>query len=165
MVKEEKLNKFNMPLYSATTEEVRQLAEAEGSFLLNKLETLAIDWSVHTTQDSNNQAKFLAGSSRAVTESLLANTFGEAIIDDLFSRFKSRVREHMITIGPVEYYNFLLASVTRKTRRLIESQMQYSFPNYVDLRQPNDQPSSFAYFLFFFLNLKGAGEVRKPSSF
>jgi len=83
-----------MPIYLATTEEVRQLIEAEGSFVVNRLETFTIDWSVDITQNLNSRAKFVMETVRAGYESLFSRAFGEAIIDELFIRFKKRVHKH-----------------------------------------------------------------------
>ncbi|KAJ8442006.1 hypothetical protein Cgig2_020151 [Carnegiea gigantea] len=113
MIEEEKLDKFNIPLYSASVEEVRQLVEAEGSFILNKLETFTVDGNVHSIDDPNNQAKFLAESIRVVFESLLANAFGADIIDGLFFRFEARIHEHITAEQPIEYLN-MLVSMTKK---------------------------------------------------
>ena len=114
MIEEEKLDKFNIPLYSATVAEVRQLVESEGSFLINKLEIFTIDWSVRIMEDSYHQAKFLVDSIRAVFESLLADAFSEAIIDDLFVRFETKIQKHIAAGQPIEYLN-ILASMTKKT--------------------------------------------------
>ncbi|KAJ8442003.1 hypothetical protein Cgig2_020148 [Carnegiea gigantea] len=112
IIKEEKLGKFNLPLYLATAEEVRQLIEAEESFAVNKLETFTIDWSVDTTQNLNNRAEFVMESIRAVFESLLSDAFGQAIIDDLFIRFKKRVQKHFAR-QTGEYLN-ILVSLTKR---------------------------------------------------
>lgn len=113
MIEEEKLDKFNIPLYSASVEEVRQLVEAEGSFILNKLETFTVDGNVHSIDDPSNRAKFLAESIRVVFESLLANAFGADIIDGLFFRFEARIHEHITAGQTIEYLN-MLVSMTKK---------------------------------------------------
>ncbi|XP_074314755.1 putative methyltransferase TCM_000336 [Silene latifolia] len=46
VIEQEKLDKFDMPFYSPTVDEIRELVEEEGSFALNKLESFTIDWSV-----------------------------------------------------------------------------------------------------------------------
>ena len=114
MIQEGKLDKFNIPLYLAGVEEVRELVEAEGSFVLHRLQTFTVDWSVHMTEDLDKRTEFFTGFMRAAFESLLANAFGEAIIDDFFFKFKMRVRGHIIAGQPIEYLNCLLVSMTRK---------------------------------------------------
>ncbi|KAH9610126.1 hypothetical protein KSS87_003314 [Heliosperma pusillum] len=90
LIEQEKLDKFNMPFYAPTVEEVRKLVETEGSFALKKLETFTIDWSVDTSQNLDTRAKFVAKTARAVTEPLLETTFTPAIMDDLFLLFEIR---------------------------------------------------------------------------
>ncbi|KAJ8442007.1 hypothetical protein Cgig2_020152 [Carnegiea gigantea] len=113
MIEEEKVDKFNIPFYAASVEEVRQLVKAEGSFILSKLETFTVDGNVHSIDDPKYQAKFHAESARAVLESLLANAFGADIIDGLFFRFETRIHEHITAGRPIEYLN-LLVSMTKK---------------------------------------------------
>ncbi|XP_074310464.1 putative jasmonic acid carboxyl methyltransferase 2 [Silene latifolia] len=112
VIEQEKLDKFNMPFYAPTVEEVRKLVEAEGSFALNKLEAFTIDWSVDTSQNFETRAKFVAKTIRAVTEPSLETTFSPAIMDDLFLLFEIRVKER-IARKKGEYLNIVL-SVTKK---------------------------------------------------
>ncbi|XP_074313376.1 putative jasmonic acid carboxyl methyltransferase 2 [Silene latifolia] len=95
VIVQEKLDKFNMPVYTPTVEEVRKLVETEGSFALNKLETFTVDWSLDTSQNLETQAKFVAKSIRAVVEPLLETTFTHAVIHDLFLLFEIRVKERI----------------------------------------------------------------------
>ncbi|KAH9616444.1 hypothetical protein KSS87_009414 [Heliosperma pusillum] len=112
VIEQEKLDKFNMPFYNPTVEEVRQLVEAETSFAIHKLETFTIDWSVDSSQDLETRAKFVANSLRVVTESLLETTFTHAVMDDLFLLFETRIKER-IAVKKGEYLNIVL-SVTKK---------------------------------------------------
>ncbi|XP_074313382.1 putative jasmonic acid carboxyl methyltransferase 2 isoform X1 [Silene latifolia] len=112
VIEQENLDKFNIPFYNPTVEEVRQLVKAETSFAINKLETFAIDWSVDSSQDLETQAKFAAKSLRVVTESLLETTFTHAVMDDLFLLFETRIKER-IAVKKGEYLNIVL-SVTKK---------------------------------------------------
>ncbi|XP_074314757.1 putative jasmonic acid carboxyl methyltransferase 1 [Silene latifolia] len=112
VIEQEKLDKFNMPFYAPTVEEVRKLVEAEGSFALNKLETFTIDWSIDTSQNLETRAKFVAKTIRAVTEPSLETTFSPAVMDDLFLLFEIRVKER-IARKKGEYLNIVL-SVTKK---------------------------------------------------
>ncbi|XP_074313374.1 putative jasmonic acid carboxyl methyltransferase 2 [Silene latifolia] len=112
VIEQEKLDKFNMPFYAPTIEEVRKLVEAEGSFALNKLEAFTTDWSIDTSQNLETRAKFVAKTLRAVTEPLLETTFTHGIMDDLYLLFEIRVKER-IARKKGEYFNIVL-SVTKK---------------------------------------------------
>ncbi|XP_074313378.1 S-adenosyl-L-methionine:benzoic acid/salicylic acid carboxyl methyltransferase 3-like [Silene latifolia] len=112
VIEQEKVDEFNMPLYTPTVEEVRKLVEAEESFALNKLETFTTDWSVDTSQTLETQAKFVAKTIRAVVEPLITTAFGHAVMDDLFLMSETRVKER-IAKKTGEFFNIVL-SVTKK---------------------------------------------------
>ncbi|KMT00412.1 hypothetical protein BVRB_9g217160 [Beta vulgaris subsp. vulgaris] len=112
IIEQEKLDRFDMPFYAPTLEEVRKLVEAEGSYSINKLETFTVDWSVDTNQSLNNRAKFVAKTIRAVTESILATAFGEAVMNDLFVMFEMRVKERMAQERS-EYLNIVVSMIKR----------------------------------------------------
>lgn len=112
VIEQEKLDRFNMPFYSPTAEEVKELVEAEGLFSVNKLETFKVDWSVDTNQNLENRAKFVANTIRAVTESLLTTAYGEAAMDDLFLRFSRMVKERMDQ-EQSEYLNIVVSMIKR----------------------------------------------------
>ena len=99
LIEEAKLDSINMPRYGATAEEVKQVIEAEGSFILQKLETIKSRWDEGLNEsgnddfvsDTNMGADFIAKYVRATTEPLLKAQFGEGIIDELFLRFRKKV--------------------------------------------------------------------------
>ncbi|KAK7351868.1 hypothetical protein VNO77_11612 [Canavalia gladiata] len=99
LVEEAKLDSVNMPRYGPTAEEVKQLIEAEGSFTLQKLETIKSRWDEGLkdngdgdfVSDVEMRANFIAKYVRATGEPFLKAHFGEAIVDDLFLRFRDRV--------------------------------------------------------------------------
>lgn len=65
----------------------------EGSFALDRLQINEMDWGVNDVDDSEAffdkkaSGKHVAKCVRAVTESMLANHFGEEILDELFERY------------------------------------------------------------------------------
>lgn len=95
IIEEEELDNFNLPFYGPTIDEIKDLVEAQGSFSIKRLEPLTLDWKKIITADHNldSSADFAAKTSRAATEPLLATTFSEAVIDELFLRFKMRIKE------------------------------------------------------------------------
>ncbi|KAL9457285.1 hypothetical protein AB3S75_006350 [Citrus x aurantiifolia] len=102
LIEESKLESFNYPIYYPCVEEVRQVIEREGSFNIHQLETSHISWSVGYENDNKGfefnkhaRAKNVANNIRAVSESLLANHFGSAIMDDLFHRFTIKISAHL----------------------------------------------------------------------
>ncbi|XP_021745826.1 salicylate carboxymethyltransferase-like isoform X1 [Chenopodium quinoa] len=100
-VEEEKLNTFNIPIYTPSPSELEYLVAKEGSFALNDVHTFKV-----SSWDSNDDHKFgcsidgtnrddtmnlQASCMRAVAESLISSHFGEAIIDEVFRRYKEIV--------------------------------------------------------------------------
>ncbi|KAK7814519.1 putative caffeine synthase 3 [Quercus suber] len=113
MIKESKLDNFNLPYYAATMEEVKKVIEAEGSFTLQKLETFKVDWDTYIKKankglDKQAREAILASDIRAVGEPILANHFGEASMEDLFRRFKEVVLDHMEKKKCV-YFNLVIS--------------------------------------------------------
>ncbi|MED6131546.1 hypothetical protein PIB30_010592 [Stylosanthes scabra] len=100
LIEKATLECFTMPNYDPSMEEVKQVIEEEGSFILHKLETIYQDWDANmngSTNDNNNKVdenmrgKIVAKYLRAVTEPLLKAHFGEFIMDELFLRLENKV--------------------------------------------------------------------------
>jgi jasmonate O-methyltransferase len=97
LIEEEKVDSFNLPLYSPCPEEVRSEVTREGSFeiigmeLLRKSETFTEEEMKAMTGRSASlkdaYGRKLAKQFRAVTENLIKHHFGEEIMDTLFERF------------------------------------------------------------------------------
>ncbi|CAK9320686.1 unnamed protein product [Citrullus colocynthis] len=100
LVEEDKVDRFNIPNFMPSPEEIKAEVLKEGSFIINELEVSRIDWNFYSTEfDGSN---VLADSSfniakciRSVTEPLLIPHFGEAIVEDLFKRYKNIVKYEM----------------------------------------------------------------------
>jgi len=114
LVEEEKLNLFDFPAYHPTIEEVRQLIEAEGSFILQTIKTFKMGWDANLEKDnvdyvvdSKMRGEFIAKYHRAVYQPLLIAGFGEKIMDELFSRFAKLIAQ-LIEIDTLEFTNIVL---------------------------------------------------------
>ncbi|GAB4853542.1 hypothetical protein Ancab_017733 [Ancistrocladus abbreviatus] len=116
LIDNRKLDMFNLPYYTPTAEEVRMLIDEEGLFSVNKLETFTVDWDAGCPGGSgmklDSRAKFVADTMRAVAEPILASEFGEAIMDELFLRFKDLVMGLSAT-KKMKHFN-IVVSMTRK---------------------------------------------------
>ncbi|GMH03155.1 hypothetical protein Nepgr_004994 [Nepenthes gracilis] len=114
LIEEVKLDKFNLPFYAPTAEEVIGLIKAEGSFILNKLEKFTIDWDAGcNSSDLHERGKFIADTMRAVAEPMLASEFGEDTMDELFIRFKELVMG-LIANKKKEYFNLVISLTSKK---------------------------------------------------
>lgn len=97
---------FNIPLYTPSSLEVKLEVLKEGSFAINRLEVSEVNWNA---MDERNAFEFesemneslsdagynVAQSVRAVAEPMLVNHFGEAIIENVFSRYQEILADRM----------------------------------------------------------------------
>ncbi|KAJ4964394.1 hypothetical protein NE237_024333 [Protea cynaroides] len=119
LIEEAKMDSFNLPFYMPSYEEVEAIICGEGSFYLDGLEIFDINWD-GSDDDDNNEFKFdrfISGQKvtkliRAVSESLIAYHFGDAIIDVLFNRYMEYVSDHFSKEGG-KFVNFVI-SLRRK---------------------------------------------------
>lgn len=110
IIKEEQLDTFNIPLYHPSPPEVKLEVFKEGSFVMNRLEVSEVNWNRNAIDDWNSTLDFeferpyeslgdggynMARCTRAVTEPILISHFGEAIIEELFSRYRQILTDCM----------------------------------------------------------------------
>ncbi|RZB60921.1 Salicylate carboxymethyltransferase isoform B [Glycine soja] len=99
IIKEEQLDTFNIPFYTPSPSEVKLEVLKEGSFAINCLEVSVVHWSAWdewSVLDFESESGYnLTQSMRAVAESMLVSHFGEAIIDELFSRYQEILADRM----------------------------------------------------------------------
>ncbi|OMO84463.1 SAM dependent carboxyl methyltransferase [Corchorus olitorius] len=122
LVKESDLDSFNIPYYAPYEEEVRKIIEEEGSFQLDRLQLVEVDWDFHEEDDINNndlkldkyeRGKKVANSIRAILENFLASHFGDAIIDRVFARLAIIEAEHLDLDDDEKVVN-IVVSMTKK---------------------------------------------------
>ncbi|CAO2828673.1 unnamed protein product [Amaranthus hypochondriacus] len=114
-IEEEKLDKYNVPYYTASIEEVERLIEKQGCFVINKVETFKVDWDLKDTDMKmtvDETAKHVSSGYRAATGPWLANHFGTALMDDLFNHFQDLTKQYL-QVEKLEIFNFVI-SLTRK---------------------------------------------------
>ncbi|GMH03013.1 hypothetical protein Nepgr_004852 [Nepenthes gracilis] len=117
LIEEEKLDAFNLPIYNPSVGEVKKLIEDEGSFTLHQIETFTtrfVDF-MNKEEDANEirkQAHMGALCIRAVVEPILANEFGQVIMDDLFSRYEKKILNIAATMA-IETH-IVVTSIERK---------------------------------------------------
>ncbi|MED6195599.1 hypothetical protein PIB30_039379 [Stylosanthes scabra] len=97
LIEEKKLESFNLPMYGPTTEEVKEVIEEEGSFTLQRLESVIVDYdeglgvNEDNKVDINMRAEVFTKLQRAGLEPLFKAQFGEHVMDELFLRFKNKI--------------------------------------------------------------------------
>ncbi|KAF3956642.1 hypothetical protein CMV_018253 [Castanea mollissima] len=119
LIEEADIDTFNLPYYNPFIEEVKTIVEKEGSFVIDRLETFEVNLDANDNDENKNYVfdKFTCGQNvshciRAISESLLADHFGEAIIDDLFERCAERIGEHL-SMEKIKNFNIVI-SMARK---------------------------------------------------
>lgn len=95
---------FNVPHFLPSIEEVRDIIQKEGSFkIIMRIETFKLRTDASLSSDINGnvldeyvKAKYVAKQLRAVYEPILANHFGDTVIDDdLFHRFAKKYAKNL----------------------------------------------------------------------
>nr|A0A096VHX1.1 RecName: Full=Probable caffeine synthase MTL2; AltName: Full=Methyltransferase-like 2; Short=CcMTL2 [Coffea canephora]AFV60436.1 methyltransferase-like 2 [Coffea canephora] len=129
LLEEEKLDSFNLPLYTPSLEVVKCIVEEEGSFEILYLETFKVRYDAGFSIDDDYQvrslfqvycdehvkAAYVTFFFRAVFEPILASHFGEAIMPDLFHRFaKNAAKALRLGNG---FYNSLIISLAKKPEK------------------------------------------------
>ncbi|GLT80048.1 hypothetical protein SLA2020_515110 [Shorea laevis] len=101
LIEEEKLDSFNIPQYTPSPVEVKNEVMKEGSFAVDRLEVSEVNWNAYSNGELNQMDAFKDGGynvakcMRAVAEPLLVTHFGDAIIDEVFERYREIVADRM----------------------------------------------------------------------
>ena len=104
MIEEEKMNSFNIPQYTPSPFEIKSQVLEEGSFAVDWLEVTQVNWDAYSSNNGLNGADRLinkdggynvARCMRAVAEPLLVSHFGEAIIDEVFDRYREVIADRI----------------------------------------------------------------------
>ncbi|XP_042404155.1 anthranilate O-methyltransferase 3-like isoform X1 [Zingiber officinale] len=106
ILSEEKVDTFNLPLYGPFLEDVKSVIHHEGLFNLDRVEIFESNWDPFDDSEDHSfnfalrnytkSAKNVADCIRAVLEPLIVHQFGDAILDDLFTRYTHNVSKHLI---------------------------------------------------------------------
>ncbi|XP_010533439.1 PREDICTED: jasmonate O-methyltransferase-like [Tarenaya hassleriana] len=121
IIEEEKIDTFNAPYYAPCSGEVTVAIEAEGSFGVDRLETVEIDWEgclgeksydVKSKSEAISRGLRVANTIRAVVESMLESHFGENVMDELFRRYGEIVGDYFYERRP--RYGNIIVSLVRK---------------------------------------------------
>ncbi|XP_062101225.1 probable jasmonic acid carboxyl methyltransferase 2 [Humulus lupulus] len=117
LIEEEKVDSFNAPYFAPCPEELKSVVEKEGSFVLESVESFAVDWDggavdyqQYTTvaELSRARGQRVAKNIRAVVESMLGSHFGTHILDDLFRRYQDIVADYLSNAS-TKYINLVIS--------------------------------------------------------
>ncbi|KAM3694221.1 hypothetical protein ACJW30_07G041400 [Castanea mollissima] len=100
LIDEDKMNSFNIPQYTPSPSEVKTEVSKKGYFSIDHLEVSTIKWNDFDNEfnasnafsdDGYKVAKYM----RAVAESMLVSHFGDAIIDEVFLRYRKIIADRI----------------------------------------------------------------------
>nr|UMB49613.1 salicylic acid methyltransferase [Nelumbo sp. SAMT] len=100
LIEEEKVDTFNLPLYTPSPSEIKTVIGREGSFNIDRLETFEVHWNPED-KPGNNEVDKLRGANivarymRAAAEPLLVDHFGEALMEQVFWRIREILANRM----------------------------------------------------------------------
>ncbi|CAL0335238.1 unnamed protein product [Lupinus luteus] len=95
IIKEEKFDTFNIPIYNPSPSEVKLEVLKEGSFTINRLEVSEVKFESEKCESFNDSGYNVSQCMRAVVEPMLVNHFGKAIMEELFHRYQEILSDHM----------------------------------------------------------------------
>ncbi|XP_060182023.1 S-adenosyl-L-methionine:benzoic acid/salicylic acid carboxyl methyltransferase 2-like [Lycium barbarum] len=93
LIEEEKVDSFNIPQYTPSSEEVKYVVEKEGSFTINRLESTRVHW--NASNNESNGAYNVSRCMRAVAEPLLVSQFSPKLMDLVFQKYEEILSDSM----------------------------------------------------------------------
>ncbi|KAL6283714.1 hypothetical protein ACE6H2_014643 [Prunus campanulata] len=96
LINSEKRDSFNIPVYSSSLQDFREVVEADGSFTINKLEIFKGGNSIVVNQpdDAAEVGRAFANTCRSAVGVLIDAHIGEHLGNELFSRVEQRSLRH-----------------------------------------------------------------------
>ncbi|XP_028801763.1 salicylate carboxymethyltransferase [Neltuma alba] len=96
IIKEDKMDSFNVPFYAPSTSELESEVKKEGSFTINHLGAFETSWEAACDEKRNDSKEYqITQFMRAVVEPLLMSHFGESIMDDVFRHCQHILADRM----------------------------------------------------------------------
>ncbi|KAK1279707.1 Salicylate O-methyltransferase [Acorus gramineus] len=119
LIEEEKVDSLNIPLYCPSPEELMHVIEMEGSFAIDHLETIEVEYNTSDDNDDDNDGNDMRGQQvaktfRVVTEPMLSEHFGSGeIMDDLFYRYGEYLQEYFTRNKGAKLISVLVSMVRK----------------------------------------------------
>ncbi|XP_021726843.1 caffeine synthase 1-like [Chenopodium quinoa] len=105
LITKEKAHSFAMPLHFPSKEEVQKIVIEEGSFTIEKIETIVED-AASEVKDVEVRAEAISKAIRAGNEVLVSHHFGDQVWFDLYPELKQAILLHLKN-EPVEMFNII----------------------------------------------------------
>ncbi|XP_021911574.1 probable S-adenosylmethionine-dependent methyltransferase At5g38780 [Carica papaya] len=92
LISKEKVNSFNLPIYNASTEELKELIDEVNYFTIERMEEYSLG-SIKMARDTQVVISHI----RAAFEGLIRNHFGDEVIEELFEDYTKAYAENLNT--------------------------------------------------------------------
>ncbi|KAL3821081.1 hypothetical protein ACJIZ3_006986 [Penstemon smallii] len=114
LIASEKRDSFNIPVYAPSLEDFKEVVEADGSFVVNKLEVVSggSPLVVSHPDDAAEIGRALANSCRSVSGVLVDAHIGDQLSDELFSRVASRATSQAKELLEQLQFSHIVASLS-----------------------------------------------------
>ena len=112
LISSEKRDNFNIPLYASSLQDLREVVEADGSFVINRLELFkgGSPLVVSCHDDEAEVGRALANTCRTVSGVLVDAHIGETLSNELFSRVVSRATSHgKQLLDQIQFYHIVVS--------------------------------------------------------
>ncbi|KAL3503557.1 hypothetical protein ACH5RR_038006 [Cinchona calisaya] len=109
-----KRDNFNIPVYAPSLQDFKEVVEADGSFVINKLEVFkgGSPLVVNHADDAAEVGRALANSCRSVSGVLVDAHIGDRLSEELFSRVQRRATSHAKEILEQLQFFHIVASLS-----------------------------------------------------
>ncbi|XP_065048855.1 anthranilate O-methyltransferase 2-like [Musa acuminata AAA Group] len=123
IIEEDKLVTFNLPYYAPSMEEVKAVIHREDLFELEQAQIFEVNWDPFDDSDDDSAAfdsivsgKNVVGYMRAAFQPLIAEHFGDAILDELFSIYAANISRHLLQ-QKSKHYQFVISLKKKKNKK------------------------------------------------
>ncbi|KAK9939987.1 hypothetical protein M0R45_016665 [Rubus argutus] len=104
VVKEEKVDSFNIPVYTMSPQELVAVVEQNGCFSME----IMVDMPLLLVHDPILMAQLRASHLRAGMREDLKHQFGEEVLDELFDVYRKKCEEHASAVDPGKTVNLVV---------------------------------------------------------
>ncbi|KAM6591692.1 hypothetical protein CsatA_014297 [Cannabis sativa] len=95
VVEEEKVDSYDVHFYAPSKDEIEEEVRREGSFELTLLDMFEIEKNSNINYNEMSQGRTIAMTVRAIQESMIAQHFGEDILDTLFEIYANMIDQEI----------------------------------------------------------------------
>lgn len=104
LISEAEVDSFNLPIYYTSPEEFKAVIQRNGHFNIEKMEILNNQKKHDTLPNAQQRSLFF----RATLGELIANHFGDGIMDELFNHYSKKIAESPLLLEPENQKSIIL---------------------------------------------------------